>query len=57
MSSKKDWVMIKERKPNAQLIFIHTPKCAGSYATKILDKFGIRNKHHHQATTKEGKNI
>jgi hypothetical protein len=31
------------------LVFIHTPKCAGQYATQILRDLGITNKEHTQA--------
>jgi hypothetical protein len=33
-----------------KLIFIHTPKCAGSYVAKILSHLKIQNNYHNQAT-------
>jgi hypothetical protein len=32
-----------------QLVFVHTPKCGGTYATNILKDLGIPNKEHVQA--------
>ena len=48
------WNSIKEKKKNEQLIFIHTPKCAGTYATQILKDLEIKNKEHSLALKNEG---
>jgi len=39
---------------NKNLIFIHTPKCAGTYVSSILNYLNIQNKHHIQAKPNEG---
>jgi hypothetical protein len=52
-----NWELIKAQKPNGRLIFIHTPKCGGSYASQLTKKFDIQNKGHTQATEEEGKTI
>jgi hypothetical protein len=45
-SFKKDLINnIKKQKKN-KLIFIHTPKCAGTYVSKILLDLNITNKEH-----------
>jgi hypothetical protein len=41
-------------KSNKPLIFIHTPKCGGTYVASILSYLGIRNKQHSQAIPNEG---
>lgn len=41
-------------KSNKKLIFIHTPKCAGTYVNTILSHLGIQNKGHNQAIQNEG---
>jgi hypothetical protein len=41
-------------KKNKELIFIHTPKCAGLYVSSILSHLGIKNKGHNQAIPGEG---
>ena len=33
-----------------ELVFIHTPKCAGSYVSNILSHLKIKNNGHKQAT-------
>jgi hypothetical protein len=48
------WNSIKEKKKNEPLVFIHTPKCAGTYATQILKDFKIKNKEHSLALKNEG---
>jgi hypothetical protein len=35
---------------NKELVFIHTPKCAGSYVSTILSNLKIKNNGHNQAT-------
>ena len=34
---------------NKKLVFIHTPKCGGTYVSKILSHLKITNNHHKQA--------
>jgi hypothetical protein len=41
-------------KSNKELIFIHTPKCGGTYIVSILSQLKIKNKGHNQATPNEG---
>ncbi len=36
-----------------KIIFIHTPKCGGTYVSSILKYLKIENKHHNQATNNE----
>ena len=36
-----------------KLIFIHTPKCGGSYVCSILNYLNIQNKGHNQSSSKE----
>lgn len=36
------------------LVFVHTPKCAGTYARNYLEQFGIRNLRHNKAKGDEG---
>jgi len=36
------------------LIFVHTPKCGGTYVRSILKDLNIKNKGHHVATMNEG---
>ena len=45
---------IKSNNPNKPLIFVHTPKCGGTYVGKILKDLGIRNMHHHLAKKEKG---
>jgi hypothetical protein len=42
------------RKTKKNLIFIHTPKCGGTYVSSILTQFNIQNKNHNQAIPNEG---
>jgi hypothetical protein len=42
---------------NKKLIYIHTPKCSGSYLGSILSYLGIENKGHTQAIQNEGINF
>jgi hypothetical protein len=51
------WNDIKEKALNKNLIFIHTPKCAGSYVSRILQDFKIINKGHNNAIINEGINF
>ena len=41
-------------KNNEPLIFIHTPKCGGTYVAQILKDLNIKNKGHKQAIKNEG---
>jgi hypothetical protein len=41
-------------KKKKELVFIHTPKCAGSYVNSILSYLKIRSKGHNQVLGKEG---
>lgn len=45
--------MIKSYKKNKPLIFIHTPKCGGTYASTILNNLNIINNGHLQANDNE----
>jgi len=42
------------KKSNKKLIYIHTPKCGGTYVGTILNHLGIHNKGHKQAIQNEG---
>ena len=42
------------RKTSNNIIFIHTPKCGGTYVSSILKHLQIQNKRHFQATPNEG---
>lgn len=44
-----DWKKIKEKK-GLKLVFIHTPKCGGSYVNSILRYVRIKRNGHFQAT-------
>jgi len=44
----------KKTKENKKLIFIHTPKCAGTYVSSILSHLKIENKGHNKAVKGEG---
>ena len=37
-----------------KLIFIHTPKCGGTFIASILSQLKIRNKGHNRAIKNEG---
>jgi hypothetical protein len=39
-----------KKKNNKELVFIHTPKCGGSYVSNILSHLKIKNNGHTQAT-------
>ena len=41
----KDLITSKKK-----LVFIHSPKCAGTYVSTILSHLNIKNNHHKQAT-------
>ena len=44
------WKKIKEEKKGLKLVFIHTPKCGGSYVNSILRYLRIKRNGHLQAT-------
>ncbi len=52
------WEKVKQNKKDQPLVFIHTPKCGGTYASSVLGDLGIKNKHqtkkHRQAVKDEG---
>ena len=48
------WKKIRDKKKDASLTFIHTPKCAGSYVNCVLNNLNIKNKKHKQANIDDG---
>ena len=42
-SSSIKWDFIKEFKSTHPLMFVHTPKCGGSYCKSLFNKLGILN--------------
>ena len=44
MYSSRPFSELIKNKINAELVFIHTPKCAGSYVSSILSYLKIKNK-------------
>jgi len=46
--------LLNKHKSGNELIFIHTPKCAGKYTSQILELLKIKNKKHKQAIKNEG---
>jgi hypothetical protein len=57
MNKRVLWQKIMDENPDGKLIFIHTPKCGGSYVSKILKDLNISKKGHHQAIKNEGINF
>jgi hypothetical protein len=57
MNNPIHWKRVVDKKKTTRLIFIHTPKCAGTYAGKIIDDLNIYNKHHASAYKDEGINF
>lgn len=49
MYCRKSFSNLIKNRMNKELVFIHTPKCAGTYITKILSYLKIRNEGHNQA--------
>ncbi len=48
-------LFIKDKiEKGVKLTFIHTPKCAGTYAAKYLEYFKINNKQHNRANKRDG---
>ena len=55
VTSKYDyWTQIKQQKPDAKLLFVHTPKCGGTYTSFILKNLGIKYKEHNHPQENEG---
>lgn len=48
------WKIVKRKKRKSKLVFIHTPKCGGTYASQIFKDLGIKNKHHQRANVTDG---
>jgi hypothetical protein len=57
MNKRIVWQKIAHENPGKNLIFIHTPKCGGSYVSKILKDLNISKKGHHPAVKNEGINF
>ena len=53
MYSALSFSELMHEKSTKDLIFIHTPKCGGSYIGTILSKLNIKNKEHTQASPNE----
>lgn len=49
MYSRNSFSDIMKTKDNKELVFVHTPKCAGSYIASILSHLNIKNNSHTQA--------
>lgn len=49
MYSRSSFSDILKTKDNKELVFVHTPKCAGSYIASILSHLKIKNNSHTQA--------
>lgn len=49
------WKMLKASKPKHRLLFIHSPKCGGTYVKQILKDLGIKTKGHRRATIEDNK--
>ena len=45
---------VRRNKPRQPLVFIHTPKCGGSYVATVLRSHNIRCKGHNPATRMDG---
>ena len=45
----------QEKKKNGKLIFVHVPKCGGSYISAVLGDLNIINKGHNSATEQESR--
>jgi len=50
----KKWEKIKLIKQDQPLVYIHTPKCGGTYVRSVLKDLNIRNKGHNKAKKNEG---
>ena len=47
---RKTWELIKQEK-KCDLLFIHTPKCGGTFVSSILKELNIKIKPQHQVAT------
>ena len=50
------WNYIKKYKNNHNLLFVHTPKCGGSYAAQIFKDLDIKNIGHNKLSPSEFNN-
>lgn len=50
MYSTSPFSELIKNKTNKELVFVHTPKCAGTYISSILSHLKIKNNGHNQAT-------
>ena len=50
MYSTQDLEELLSNKNNKKLVFVHTPKCGGTYVRSILSHLGIQNKGHSHYT-------
>ena len=53
MYSVRPFSELVQDKNRKELIFVHTPKCAGSYVSTILSQLKIKNNGHNQAVSNE----
>jgi hypothetical protein len=53
----ESWKSIVDKKTCKKLIFIHTPKCGGTYTSHIMKDLNIYNKGHKKAVKDEGINF
>lgn len=49
MYSTRPFLELIKNESNKKLVFIHTPKCAGSYVSQILSHLNIKSNCHEQA--------
>lgn len=54
MYSERPFTDLLRDKTNKELIFIHTPKCGGTYVSTILSYLKIKNNNHKQASANNG---
>lgn len=52
MYSTRPFLELINNKTDKELVFIHIPKCGGSYVSNILSNLKIKNNHHEQAIPK-----
>lgn len=57
MNKRIIWKKIMDENPDRKLLFIHTPKCGGTYVSKILKDLDIPKKGHNPAIKNEGINF
>ena len=57
MNKRIIWQQMMDANPDRKLIFIHTPKCGGTYVSKILNDLNISKKGHQSAIKNEGINF